>query len=875
MGSADNIRRLFCSKTEHANIIIRCDGKQDEQGELSGSRYAEFWRACCDTAVKDAHSGIFQVPLEVMPVMIQLPTPCNSIDVIVSKVQKYLLDTFRFHEFSRNSVDCIVTSGRKTITLWFPYCRLQVTDFLDNDIPELEKLLHHTIMTDTYHSGVPVYGSGGEVFTAVHVDVEAEDDGEPLDDPVDALDPEAHSKIDQDVISTEILFRDIPPEQRLGQYWLPMILAVDYWNSVTHRRTLSDVEDLSVFETGRDYNLDAINSQNCELYEDDNNTEERYAMFISMWKPESILNPKYWRLIGAAFHTLCHGSENGINAWVLTLQNALTRTTKSSWLRGCKLQRLCSLAYDKFKTDQVDWRTLMQIAQKDSPARCRKWHNEWVHEAAEVSLDGTEEGFARILARMDCLRFFFTHTTEDRMVCYHFQRGRLVRDYGFIAVRLAITNRLRRLLNAIRFNVAKQSKDNVALSAKVDEASEHIRKAIRVVGSQRMKMNIVRALSERLNVPKMDSYIDSNPDLTLLSDGNVMVATANNLTIREGLVQDYLCKSFGSYYKPTMSWSHPDVRKVLDWYFMLWIDDDLVHMMRKFIASLLRGGQHDKKFYLFIGETGSNMKTAFQRAVCLMCGNKSVVVPANYLNTGRGKANDASPMEAQFDGASLVVLDEFEPDTYFMPGLVKSNTGGNPATARKLYQAPKEFEQTHKIVGIGNKPPLFKKEDALVDRVVYVPFLTQMVYKPPADPMQQITDRKFKRDPMFMDSLPQLRHAMLWIAVQDYESYCKEGMVEKAVMCERYTQEYWAALDPYRMFMDEFLSPDPGSNGVEVFRLCNRFSRWFAVNRRGASCPDRADIIKEFTKIYHDPVGGTWPDIKLKEYDTGTASNRR
>lgn len=864
------MKELFCGKVEHANIIIRGEGDEDEQGELSSDRYAEFWRLCCDSVAEGERGNIFQVPIEVMPVMIQIPASQAS-QAVVETTQKYLLNNFRFDELSDNSVECVVTTGEATCTLWFPYCRVQVADFLDVDIPELEKALRCQIDTDTYISGVPVYGSGGEAFTSIHLSEDDEDDGGKMkDNPVDMLDPEAHSKVEQGVIKTEALFKGIPLKERHGQFWLPMILSVDYWKSVTRRRSGEEEREDTLFQSGRTYDLKAINSQTCELYMDSNNNLDMYLKFIAMWKADSILSPKYWKIIGAAFCSLCGGGEDGVIGWVNVLRNALKRTNKKCWLRSAtNLHRQCTLAYDKFKVGKLDVKSLAQIARKDSPLEYEKWHSDWVHEAAVVSMDGTEESFSRVFYRMEWLDYASTHTSDDKMLFFRFHSGRMVRDYGFISIRLAISNRLRHLYNVIRADIGMQAVANPALSAEADQASEHVRKAIKSLGSQRMKMNIVRALSERFDVPRLDSYIDSNPDLTLLADGNVMVATANNIYIREGLVQDYLCKSFGSYYKPTLSWDHPDVRKVLDWYFMMWIDEDLIHMMRKFIASLLRGGQQDKKFYLFIGETGSNMKTAFQRAICLMCGNKAVVMPANFLNSGRGKANDASPMEAQLDGASLMVLDEFEPDTYFLPGLVKGHTGGNTAVARKLFCAPKEFEQTHKSVGIGNKPPLFKKEDALVDRVVYVPFLTRMTYNPPKSYLDQIAKREFKRDVMFMDYLPQLRHAMFWIAVHDYPTYCTEGMSQKAIISETYTQTYWDSLNRFKIFGEECIGKDPGSNGVEVFRMCNRFSRWHAINYKNATPPDRAEIIKEFTTMYGDPVGGTWPDIKLKDQEAG------
>ena len=877
------IRKLFKKKLEYENIIIRNeesdaapDTASDEMCEIASDNHTEFWMLYCAAIHNGETSNIFQVPIDVMPVMLQVPRIEDPL-VLVEKSQQYLYNKYLFDDLSVNSLVCVVTSGEFTTTLWYPYCRLSVEEFVDDDLPELARILGVEINTDIYTygkpgiSGVPLYGSNDEKFRSMYTDMMTEtEEGDEVDDKdlMKRLDPESHSKVEQYVVDIEKLLADIPEKLHTGVYWLPMVLSVDYWKSITIRRPIK-TDILPMITAGYTYDIGKINALESNIYDDDTNTLEMYWMFLKMWRPDTIINPKYWKLVGAAFYTLFDGHDRGLNGWVKTINDALAKTGKPSPLRVTNnLRRQCSLLYKGFKSGVRDAKTLAQIAAIESPDKYVAWHSRWVNEALAVSVDGSEDSIARVLYRLTWLEFFFVHV-GDRVLGYQFGRGRLLRDHGFVSVRVAISGRLRRLYNNMRANISQQVNANPSLQAAGDQALDHVRKVIKRLGQRRPKNDIVYALAERANIPNLLDYIDMDPDLTLLGDGRVLVASANNVYDREGLVQDYVMKSFNARLDKDMSWHHPAVQDLLDFYFMLWIDEDTIHYQRKFFASLLRGGQQDKKFYFWLGPMGGNGKTATQKLIERACGSKSTSLPSNFLNSERGKPNEHNATECKVIGVRVAFIEEIEPNKQIMSSLLKSHSGGDTMNLRKPFgEEAFDADPQHKIVGVGNGEPMMRKEDALIERVVYIPFLTQFVYNPPKTPEERIKEKKFKRDIMFSQKIPALIDAWLWVAKQDYPKYIDEGMSKKSASSELYTTQYWISVDRFQMFIGENISKCTGAN-ASVQAVCNRFVHWHQSSYRSLTPPDKPDIIKELSKHLEAPVAGAWADYSLRGQQEG------
>ena len=892
----DVLTDFLCSKVEHENLILRkestarFDGRdeeeddQDEAAQISSQKYGEFYRAYC-THLQSGDVGrsatkLFQVPIEVMPVILRLPAIERKADLhaIIKAAQKYLLTNYIFDDHSYNTADCTVLQSSATTTLWFACARVVVADFIENHLSGMVTSLREVLPgievdTSWYTTGVPYYGATEEEFVCIFGDVAMGPQDiftTPIDqvqleviDPDDVVNPECHTKIEQDLINHGELLQGIPEAQRTGLFWLPMYLSVDFWRSVTSSRSnYSEDHAPMIARKIRKYDLLALNGRAFNVLNDRLDTIPFYTLFLDMISPETIIDPKYWKLIGSAYYTLEEGTPRGLNAWIKILKNALEATSKPSTLRKANLVRLCDKLYGSFRLGERDVKTLAEIARADNPQAYASWHDDWVNEAMICSMDETEGSLAVAFFRKFWLEVLCTHNGEKTM-WYVKRGGRIVRDFAGVSVRLMISNTFMQMYNDMRTDITNQNEPGMQHAR--DEVLDIVRNVIRSLRKQRHKMNMMGALAERFNCPDLKKYIDADPDLTGLSNGTVMVASPNSIHIRPALLQDYINKRFDVFYDPRYTDDHPDVVEYRAWLFKLFVKPDLIHYVRKWIASLFRGGQHWKTLYLWIG-VGSNMKTTFQKFICFICGTKAVIMPVDYFTKGKGTANSATPAECCLEGARIMFCEEAEAKVAFLASIVKSETGGDRRKIRALYEEAYDIDPQHQVVIVSNKAPPMSHEDAMVDRVKIIPFVTTMSYNPPKSWEEQVAQQIFLREIDFPDKLYGMRNAAFWDAYHAYDDLVAEGLREVPQSVKTANDNYWAGQDKYTIFLNERLEKDKDSK-ILVDEAVRKFCTWHSMYYgRNTDCPDREDIMKGLKRVMGEPLAGIWNDYTFKLY---------
>jgi len=267
------------------------------------------------------------------------------------------------------------------------------------------------------------------------------------------------------------------------------------------------------------------------------------------------------------------------------------------------------------------------------------------------------------------------------------------------------------------------------------------------------------------------------------------------------------------------------------------------------------------------------MKTTFQRAICLMCGDKAVIMPVDYFTKGKGNANSATPAEVRLDGARIMFCEEPDAKITFLASIVKSETGGDPREARELYGEAYDFIPQHKVVIIGNKAPPMSHEDAMIDRVKILDFLSKMRMVHPETLEEQIKQRTFPRDFLFGEKLAKFRTVMLWDAFQMYPAYAKEGLRTPPASVTARTERYWASLDKYNIFKEEKLVYSQDGK-TTVDEIVKRFYTWhYSYYGRNVECPDREDTMAGLTKVLKDPIDGYWYNVLIKGQPQGDSSS--
>lgn len=849
--TADKKDGAAANPGEHPDITL--DG---ELAEINPDHRSVFWVTYCQLVQDGIAPMVSQIAQETETLIVRCSYINNSnLDRLVRKVQGHLRNAIVFDPLSDNDFRCVVTSSRTSTSLYFPCCKLVSTEIENIHMPALTLLLHDDnvdIEPFSATAPVPLYGSTAERFVLVKDDVaENEENDIELSD----FSHFDHSQVEQELM----LEKDLPIVDGEALFWLPLILSIDYWRTVSRRP--GQVASIAK-QSGIVYKYDVTKLVSHMPVEDKKPDLDFHIHFIKMWKPDRAVDSAYWKVIGQAMHTLENGLDRGLSGWISLLESAFKKAPKPNYLSGHNIRKLCAPVYKTFQVGEVDVRTLAWYAREDSPKKYKEWHDDWVGEALTGSLLKSDAVIGLAFYRYYWLEFM-AHVTDQRVVFYKFAYHRLMREQAGIGLRLALSNGFTALYTYMKADVAAQKANLQTNPANCDLAIKQIDEVIDKLGRQRAKKDILGDLSERFNVPNITKFLDASRELTLVKNG-VLCVNDKEIRFRAGKPQDYLVKSFGAAYDETYSWQHPKVKEVMDWSFITFIDKDIITFHWKFLASLLRGGNTDKKVLIWSGPTANNMKSTWQKYASIICGEKYTSMPMNFYTMGKGSANNATPAETRRENCRLTISEEPENKVPLMPSILKSVSGNDDQYARELYAEGRIISYQDKILIVCNYPPPVAHEAAIEERIINLEFGSKCVWNPPPTRDEQIEQRLFHRDPLFDRKLPGMIDAGLWIMVQMFPIYAREGISQQPRAIVETTKAYWDSINRYKIFIDENMTEDK-SESADAFLTFNEFHRWYEHKYKRDEVPLKEIVVKELSARLGDPVDGAWEGWALRK----------
>ncbi|CAH6421406.1 D5 DNA Primase [uncultured virus] len=848
------LERVFEDEARHPDVIVN-----DEPRQIKQDSHTRFWLQYCQAVADGIDMNVKQTPLEVQPIMVRCQLAAvdrdKKMNAIVRTIQAYLHSVILFDDLSDNSTRCIVTGNEELTVFNFPICKLVATAIESTYMPAIEKELLEkegvVVVRFDSNAAVPLYGSSDERFIIAydHADTDQEND---LD--LAEISYTEYSKVENGVMNLEDL-----PEDKSVDYWLPIILSLDYWRELSKTPSQVPSTRAKMFSSFK-FTYDVPRLVSNMQVEDTHFDLDMHYLFISMWKRSRVIDPAYWKVIGQAFYTLENGDRRGLTGWIDILKSAYESSPKPNYFTGKNIRDTCSNIYSTFLDGEVDVRSLAEYAREDNPQKYNEWHSRWVHEAHTASLSGTEAPIGRLLYRLYWLEYV-AHVTETRSTFYKFANHRLTRDQAGISLRIIMSSGLVSLYTAMKANIEYQKQQLLVNAATCDLAIKMVDEIINKLGKQRFKRDLLGDLAERFRCANIMTYMDASKEFTLVKNG-VLCVSGHNIIFRSGKLQDYLVKSFGASYMQDYNWSHPRVQEAIEWARITFVDEDTMAFHWKFLASLLRGGNTEKKLVFWSGPTGNNMKTTWQLAVQKVCGAKCMNMPINYFTMGKGGANSATPSEIRREGSRLMLSEEPENRTPFLASIVKSVCGNCTESGRNLFEESRDFETQDRVVVVCNFPPPVAREGATDDRIEILEFGSQVRYDASLDRDEQFKQRVFPRDPLFDRKLPAMLDGILWIMVKTYPAYSREGISQPQSVIKA-TEAYWESIDRYNIFIKDCMEKEEGSN-VEPFVLYNEFCRWWRQRYRREEEPDSDTAIRGFSRYIGVPTADGWTGYGLR-----------
>ena len=851
----------------------------------------------------------------------------DQIKSCVYKLQMYLASYFTFDTCSNNSNSCIVTqyvdpvkktqskskktavqpeASTKCTTFWFNQCKLISKEFAEEHLNEMLNLVSvavyghvdgdedtpkdSCVADQSIYQLIPLYGSNPEQFIVSYegiMNVEVPDytlakmsvAGK------DKLSPTTHAKVEHDVIKKRGLFAksddddsegeinsdsegefyDGPGEEDVtGVTWLPLILSIDYTDTLT--LSIADA-NLKTKLRGKDYVFDfkklLLGNLNGEVLDNTTNTSQHYEMFIDMWSVDRIIDMRYWRTIGAAYSTLEQGTSRGLLGWVNTIKRALKVSIKETFLSKCNLLKTCGPIYKTFTPGKQDSKAIATYAKLDSPLEYNDWHYKWVMEALNCGATASDSGVSDVVYRYLWLDVVTTSAGE-RTVAFRFHNNKLLKDHKLIYIGNIILRDIMQLYYDMKAALNLTIRDDPMMQLYAEKINKLLDATIAKLRMSPFRDSVARSCCCLFDCQDLNSYIDSDPDLTLLSDGKVTIVHGNEIYIRDSILQDYLVGHFDAKYDPTLSWDSEYVQKFLKWCKMLWNDEDLIDFNLKYVASLLRAGNSDKKILYLTGPSGNNMKTTWQKFINAMLGVRGVMAPPSFLTAENMTADAATPMAYSMKNARLVTIEEMG-DKPMSSRIIKDVSGGQKRAIRKNYGDTENVATDYKIMVVANFPPPTDREGATEERIYIVPFDSEATYLAPKNLNEQFQTRKFERNAVFDREFPLMLDAGLWVVIHYWTKYSVETLKKPPKSVLDATSKYWDSVDPYNLFIKECTEKDEGEC-MDALTAYNTFSGWYQRSYKNKSVPSKDDF-KKWMSVRLDielNQDGEWMDVKLK-----------
>lgn len=257
--------------------------------------------------------------------------------------------------------------------------------------------------------------------------------------------------------------------------------------------------------------------------------------------------------------------------------------------------------------------------------------------------------------------------------------------------------------------LSKQSARKWHLRAVVSNAEAEVRgRMIKAASALESASHIRAAVDLAKADPRMvlrSDKLDVDPYALNVLNGTLDLRTGN---LRAHHREDFITKLAPVKFVPGAT--HPALTKYLNT-----IDakePGTSAFLARCFGAALTGDASPESLFLLQGDGGSG-KTTLVEAVANLLGDYSVKLPfESFVLSRHGRSpGGASPDLIKLRGSRLAYASEGDKSARLDAGVIKTLSGNEPLTARALYSAPIEFDQTWKLWLVSNYDPRTDSED--------------------------------------------------------------------------------------------------------------------------------------------------------------------
>lgn len=712
----------------------------------------------------------------------------------------------------------------------------------------------------------------------------------------DCFIPENHNHVHQGIVSSEIFDERTYPLS----YWLPMFLSLSYWPTILLSKETIREEGRYTSQSPsigtQKYQQHVFGTKRFNEIKDTDNIELCETM-ISMINPRRFIRETFWLDIGQALYCADDGGENGLLAWIKHTEKSLKVVgvpAANFMVAAGKLSDTCKNLYHTFASSSITLESIAWYAREDYPDRYADWHENWCIPSMEMSLSGLHSDVVDALHRVYWLEYKYCPKTDRWM---HFRNHRWYEMPQALELKTAIRTNFIRRYEAIRMLLSKQTHDSSDDNFKTN-AELTIKKITQLIAKLKTapyKSSIVSEAKEHFKNDKLTSLLDTNPNLTGVTNG-VLEVLDKEILFRKAKPEDYISMCTNIPFHAHYSFEHPLVKELMLWFGQIFSEPTLLHYFLKFASSCLKGRNSDKIFSIWTGD-GDNSKSMLVKLFEATFHSYCIKFPVSMLTEKNTSSSSPTPQLARAKNTRIAFMDEPEDDVPMNKGTIKRVTGGDSFFARLLQENGADVIATFMLVLMCNKVPMIPNADrAIKNRAKLLSFLNTWTDEDPNAPREGIcVDGKmyfkeippcgiykdgkmyFKKNTTFEHRIPFLAPAFLWVMCHYFAYYAEEGLKEPVIVTET-TEAYWRDNDVYAQFaadtiQEVYIDTPEGkirdSNArVTLSEVYSEFKLWFRDTFPGTKVPERTIVRSELSSRWGRINSNSWYGIRIITGDT-------
>lgn len=215
---------------------------------------------------------------------------------------------------------------------------------------------------------------------------------------------------------------------------------------------------------------------------------------------------------------------------------------------------------------------------------------------------------------------------------------------------------------------------------------------------------------------------------------------------------------------------------------------ELIQYIQRAVGYTLTGST-DEHCLFFLYGVGKNGKSVFFEVLRMLTGEHHVVTSIDALLSTE-QTGGATPYVADLQGARCAIASEMPQGKRFNESLIKTITGGDTLTARRLFGQPFSFQPTHTLWVSGNhRPRIMGTDEGIWRRLRVVPFDAVIKQPRPASDLLE----EFTRE---------LGGILAW-GVEGSRAWYTEKHLPDSPTVTRATNEYRGEEDIVALFISE------------------------------------------------------------------------